>query len=103
MALQRPLSKEEALGAWRARCGSVHSRAHTQRARRTLDTLTYIHGELGKVAVMEPIYWQRREGARQRVRGWAETGLCLFLSLCGLRARCSPLRAQQTWRAGAWT
>ena len=78
---------------------SIHVLMHRMHAP---DTLTYIHGELGKVAVMEPIYWQRREGARERVRGCAETALCLFLSR-GRRAHCSPLRAQQTWRAGAWT
>ena len=68
MALQRTLSKEEALGAWRGSVvvPSIHVLAHRMHAP---DTLTYIHGELGKVAVMEPIYWQRREGARERVRG----------------------------------
>ena len=73
-ALQRELSTEEALGAcakasWRAAVcarGTAHpvlARRPERRARRAADALRHIHAELRKCAIMEPVYWQRREGA----------------------------------------
>ena len=72
--LQRELSTEEALGAcagasWRAavraRCTAhpLLARRLERRARGAADALRHIHAELRKCAVMEPVYWQRREGA----------------------------------------
>jgi L-2-hydroxyglutarate oxidase LhgO len=63
--MTRELTKEEAIGALKpARvpaCVSLRTTL-THATRPDADALQHIHAQLGKVAFMEPVFWERKEG-----------------------------------------
>lgn len=99
MVLERHLTKDEAIGAlcaWRGGwcCvpaprgeASTWAAALTQNERP--DALQHIHAQLGKVAFMEPVFWQRKEGtwSRSLARKPTHGDECLFVCLAPPESR----------------